>query len=31
VETAAVVLLESIFEADLQPEQYVYRQDRSAR
>ena len=30
VETAAVVVLEPIFEADLQPEQYAYRQDRSA-
>jgi RNA-directed DNA polymerase len=30
-ETAAVLVLEPIFEADLQPEQYAYRQDRSAR
>jgi group II intron reverse transcriptase/maturase len=30
VETAAGVVLEPIFEADLQPEQYAYRQDRSA-
>jgi len=30
VETAAVVVLEPIFEADLQPEQYAYRADRSA-
>jgi group II intron reverse transcriptase/maturase len=30
VETAAVAVLEPIFEADLQPEQYAYRQDRSA-
>jgi retron-type reverse transcriptase len=29
VETAAVLVLEPIFEADLQPEQYAYRQDRS--
>jgi RNA-directed DNA polymerase len=29
-ETAAVLVLEPIFEADLQPEQYAYRQDRSA-
>lgn len=29
-ETAAVLVLESVFEADLQPEQYAYRQDRSA-
>ena len=29
-QTAAVVVLEPIFEADLQPEQYAYRQDRSA-
>ncbi len=27
---AAVLVLEPIFEADLQPEQYAYRQDRSA-
>jgi RNA-directed DNA polymerase len=30
VETAAVLVLEPIFETDLQPEQYAYRQDRSA-
>ncbi len=30
VETAAVLVLEPIFEADLQPEQYAYRKDRSA-
>ena len=30
VETAAVLVLEPIFEADLQPEQYAYRQNRSA-
>ena len=30
VETAAVLVLEPIFEADLQPEQYAYREDRSA-
>jgi RNA-directed DNA polymerase len=30
VETAAVLVLEPIFEADLQPEQYAYRRDRSA-
>src|SRR6516164_5201795 len=30
VQTAAVLLLEPIFEADLQPEQYAYRPDRSA-
>src|SRR6266853_5042360 len=29
-EMAAVLALEPIFEADLQPEQYAYRQDRSA-
>jgi RNA-directed DNA polymerase len=29
-ETAAVLVLEPIFEADLQPEQYSYRRDRSA-
>src|SRR5215475_10378488 len=28
-ELAAVLVLEPIFEADLQPEQYAYRQDRS--
>ena len=27
---AAVLVLEPIFEADLQPEQYAYRRDRSA-
>jgi len=30
VETAAVLVLEPIFEPDLQPEQYAYRRDRSA-
>ncbi len=30
VEAAAVLVLEPIFEADLQPEQYAYRRDRSA-
>lgn len=30
VETAAVLILDPIFEADLQPEQYAYRRDRSA-
>jgi group II intron reverse transcriptase/maturase len=30
VETAAVLVLEPIFEADVQPEQYAYRRDRSA-
>src|ERR1700676_462586 len=30
VETAAVLVLEPIYEADLQPEQYAYRRDRSA-
>src|SRR5690242_13741788 len=29
-ETAAVLVLEPIFEADMQPEQYAYRADRSA-
>ena len=29
-ETAAVLVLEPIFEADLLPEQYAYRRDRSA-
>jgi RNA-directed DNA polymerase len=29
-ETAAVLVLEPIFEADQQPEQYAYRRDRSA-
>jgi len=30
VEMAAVLVLEPIFESDLQPEQYAYRRDRSA-
>ena len=30
VQMAALVVLEPIFEADLQPEQYAYRADRSA-
>jgi group II intron reverse transcriptase/maturase len=30
VQTAALLVLEPIFEADLQPEQYAYRQNRSA-
>lgn len=30
VQTAAVLVLEPIFEADLQPEQYAYRRDRGA-
>jgi RNA-directed DNA polymerase len=30
VQTAAVLVLEPIFEADLQLEQYAYRKDRSA-
>jgi group II intron reverse transcriptase/maturase len=30
VQTAAVLVLEPIFEADLQPEQYAYRKDRRA-
>jgi len=30
VMTAAMLVLEPIFEADLQPEQYAYRQERSA-
>lgn len=30
VQTAAVIVLEPIFEADLQPEQYAYRPKRSA-
>ena len=30
VETAAVLVLDPIFETDLQPEQYAYRKDRSA-
>jgi hypothetical protein len=29
-QTAAVLVLEPIFKADLQPEQYAYRRDRSA-
>ena len=29
-QSAAVLVLEPIFEADLQPEQYAYRADRSA-
>jgi group II intron reverse transcriptase/maturase len=29
-QTAAVLVLEPIFEVDLQPEQYAYREDRSA-
>jgi hypothetical protein len=28
METAAVLVLEPIFEADLSPEQYAYRRDR---
>jgi hypothetical protein len=28
---AAVLVLDPIFEADLQPEQYAYRRDRSQR
>jgi retron-type reverse transcriptase len=30
VQTAAVLVLEPIFEADLPPEQYAYRADHSA-
>src|SRR6266550_2711223 len=30
VQTAAVLVLEPIFETDLQPEQYAYRADHSA-
>jgi RNA-directed DNA polymerase len=30
VQTAAVLVLEPIFEADLQPEQYAYRPERGA-
>ncbi len=30
VQTAALLILEPIFEADLQPEQYAYRENRSA-
>jgi len=29
VQTAAVLVLEPIFEADLQPEQYAYRANRA--
>jgi len=29
-ETAAMLILSPIFEADLQPEQYAYRQGRNA-
>ena len=31
VETAALIVLEPIFEADLQPEQHAYREDHSAQ
>ena len=31
VETAAMIVLEPIFEADLQPEQYAYRAERGAQ
>jgi len=31
VETAALIVLEPIFEADLQPEQYAYREGHSAQ
>lgn len=31
VETAALIVMEPIFEADLQPEQYAYREGRSAQ
>ncbi|MCG8433182.1 MAG: group II intron reverse transcriptase/maturase, partial [Gammaproteobacteria bacterium] len=31
VQTAVVLILESIFESDLQPEQYAYRRNRSAQ
>lgn len=31
VQTAAMLILEPIFEADLQPEQYAYRAERSAQ
>jgi len=31
VQTAAMLVLEPIFEADLQPEQYAYRADRGAQ
>jgi retron-type reverse transcriptase len=30
VQTAAMLVLDPIFEADLQPEQYAYRRDRGA-
>jgi len=30
VQTAALIVLDPIFEADLQPEQYAYREDRGA-
>ena len=30
MQTAAVLVLEPIFEADLQPEQYAYRPERGA-
>ena len=30
VQTALLIVLEPIFEADLQPEQYAYRAERSA-
>ena len=31
VQTAAMIVLEPVFEADLQPEQYAYRAERSAQ
>jgi group II intron reverse transcriptase/maturase len=31
LQTAALIVLEPIFEADLQPEQYAYRENRSAQ
>jgi RNA-directed DNA polymerase len=31
LQTAAMIVLEPIFEADLQPEQYAYRENRSAQ
>jgi retron-type reverse transcriptase len=31
VQTAAMIVLEPIFEADLQPEQYAYRAERGAQ
>jgi RNA-directed DNA polymerase len=31
VQTAAMLVLEPIFEADLQPEQYAYRAERGAQ